>query len=151
MFDAERLVKPQFPDAELPIELGHLLLKVLRVRCGAQRLCQRADAVPHPAVEDFPCGACVPVIHEHLDAPCAKMLLHRMELIVKELLEDAEVVERHLVDAPLNGAYNLAGCAVGIFIIDKEERQVSVPEVPLKAMAHREFQQRIDALKEQAS
>ena len=40
----------------------------------------------------------------------------------------------------------LAGCAVCIFIVDQKKRQEVMPQISLKAMAARKFQQIMKAL-----
>ena len=146
----ESLVKAQLTYAELLVELGHGSLELLRVLCLPQAFRQSADPVPDTAVEHTAVGARSCVVQDHGDAVHAKPCLHRGEVVVKQLLEDREVVEGHLVDASPCLSHDLAGSAVGVLIVCQEKGQVIVPEISLKAVVHTELQYAACARKEKA-
>ena len=146
----ESLVKAQLAYAELLVELGHGSLELLRVLCLPQAFRQSADPVPDTAVEHTAVGARSCVVQDHGDAVHAKPCLHRREVVVKQLLEDSEVVEGHLVDASPCLSHDLAGSAVGVLIVCQEKGQVIVPEISLKAVVHTELQYAACARKEKA-
>ena len=136
MLDAEGLVQAQLAHAELFVELGHFIFKILYVRSFTERSRQGTDPVADPAVKDFTGTASAMVIHQNLDASCSQVFFQFCEIIIKQFFEDSEVMKSDLIDAALHSPYDLAGSAVGILIIYEEERQVRVPEIPLESMAY---------------
>ena len=151
MFNAERLVESQLSYSEFFIKLGHLLFEIFHIRSLSERFCQSAYSVSHPAVENLSRSASVLIIHEYLNAPCPEILFKSAEIIIKQFLENAEIMEGYFIDTALDLPDNLTGSAVGVLIIYKKKRQVSMPEIPLESMAHRKFQKCIDTFKKKTS
>ena len=50
-------------------------------------------------------------------------------------------MQRRLVDGPFYAAPNLAGHAVTVFVVHEKIRQITVPEIAVKAMGRSQFQQ----------
>ena len=144
-------MKPQPAHTKLFVELSHFLPEILCVHCAAKGCRQMADAVSDAAVKHLPRPASILIIHKDLDTVRAKVFFQSSEIIVKQFFKDREIMEGNLVNAAFCPSDDLAGGAVCILVIHKQERQICMPEVSLKPMAHREFQQPIDTFKEKAS
>ena len=136
MLNTECLMEPQFTHSEFLVELCHLLLKLFCISSFPESFRQRADAVSHPAVKYLSRPAAVRIAHEHLNAAGAKDILEPAEIIVEQLFENAEIMERDLIDAAFDLSHYLTGGTVCILVVYKEERQICMPQIPLKSMAH---------------
>lgn len=58
-------------------------------------------------------------------------------------------MQRHVIDTSLNRSPDLAGCAVGIFVVNEQKCQIGMPQISLQTMLFRKLKDLIDTFKEQ--
>ena len=126
-------MEAQLAHAEILIEFHHIIHEFLHILCLAKPPAQRTDAVADALVEQLAVLIHIGVIANQGTAGSAESLIKSCQVKVEQFLEYGKVVFCKIVDAAFYRAYDLAGCAEGVFMVDQQKGQIIVPEVAGKA------------------
>src|SRR5699024_936160 len=149
VFDAERLMKAKFAYAEILIELHHVrhkLFRGIRLRQGDAHL---ADAVADTFVEHPAAVLRRLIAAQHMAAGSVEHNIKNRKVKIVKFFKNLKIVKSQFVDTALHRAPDLARRTECVLMAYQEKRQISMPEIPGKAVGACSLHQSVDAGEEQ--
>ena len=129
MDHTERLVEPELPASEVMIEgiqVGFEFLRCLRCRKPSG---QRLDPVPNPPAVQSSVIIRLDIVPDQAVQRDAQPFFNICEIIAEILHQDADIMQRRLVDTAVHCSPDLTGSRVGILVVDQNPRQAGLPEI----------------------